>query len=100
MLRYINHIFIFKHFLRGLVSSAEVSAERAALEVEAERLGYIKSHLALKPPLGFDGCLVGASHCSAGKAFRHVKDQGYGKVEFEQGLSVFGSAWLSRHTKE
>lgn len=40
-----------------------VTAERKTLELEAERLGYIKCHRALKP---------------------HVKDQGYGKVEFER----------------
>eukprot|EP00434_Breviolum_minutum_P024338 symbB.v1.2.021493.t1/scaffold1806.1/size131321/8 len=40
-----------------------VSCEREALEVEAERLGYVKPHLALAP---------------------YVKDQGYGKVEFER----------------
>ncbi|CAK9032945.1 unnamed protein product [Durusdinium trenchii] len=39
-----------------------VSAERSALELEAERLGYIKPHRALRP---------------------HVKDQDYGKIEFE-----------------
>eukprot|EP00930_Biecheleria_cincta_P089464 TRINITY_DN78774_c0_g1_i1.p1 TRINITY_DN78774_c0_g1~~TRINITY_DN78774_c0_g1_i1.p1 ORF type:complete len:238 (-),score=28.52 TRINITY_DN78774_c0_g1_i1:20-733(-) len=42
-----------------------VSAGRAQLEVEAERLEYLKAHTALRP---------------------HVEGQGLGKIEFERGI--------------